>query len=275
MTRAAAIVAAYVLATLTNVAAADANGMPCTQSPGCSVAGGRYMALAPRGWDGTAPLPVLVFYHGWRESAEYVIDEPVLSAFAHDKKVLLIAPHGEGNTWSYPGAPGKHRDEIAFAEALAADVKVRFAVSPAHFVAAGFSQGASMVWNIACARPALFSAYGALAGGFWEPSPPACSGEGVNLIHIHGTNDATVPMGGRALRGGVYRQADVRRDWALWLHEDGCKTEPDSHAEIGGRLCRQWSSCAKPKTLSFCTHDGGHNIHAGDLTALWQFVMRK
>jgi polyhydroxybutyrate depolymerase len=269
-------VVTFLFLLLANSAVARADvAVPCATSPGCSIAGGRYMALAPEHWDGKTPLPVLVFYHGWRESAEYVVNDPVLKAFSHDNKVLLIAPHGEGNTWSYPGSPGKHRDEFAFAEALVADVKARFPVDPTYFVAAGFSQGASMVWNIACARPALFSAYGALAGGFWEPSPAACSGTGVNLIHIHGTNDATVPMGGRLLRGGVYRQADVRRDWALWLGENGCKAEPTSSAEIRGRLCRQWSSCATAKTLSFCTHDGGHNIHEGDLTALWQFVMRK
>jgi polyhydroxybutyrate depolymerase len=253
-------------------AAADRT-FPCALPTGCAVAGGRYLALAPEGWDGKTPLPVLVFYHGWRESAEYTVNEPLLIAFARENKVLLIAPHGMGNTWSYPGSPGKHRDELAFADALVADVKARFAVDASRFVAAGFSQGASMVWNIACMRPGLFTTYGALAGGFWEPSPAACAGEGVNLVHIHGTNDATVPMAGRALRGGEFRQADVRRDWALWLTENGCKSEPDGNAEISGRFCRQWSSCAKPKALSFCTHDGGHAIHPGDLALLWRFVM--
>jgi polyhydroxybutyrate depolymerase len=267
---------AVVLSMLASMAQANADvALPCTEAPGCSVAGGRYMALTPNGWDGKTPLRVLVFYHGWRESAEFTINEPNLAAFAHEQNVLLIAPHGMGNTWSYPGAPGKHRDEFAFTEALVADVKARFPINPTHFVAAGFSQGASMVWNIACARPTLFSGYGALAGGFWEPSPAACSGAGVNLIHIHGSNDVTVPMAGRALRGGVYRQADVRRDWALWLTENGCKAEPDSNIEISGRLCKQWTSCAKPKQLSFCTHDGGHNIHSEDLAALWRITMGK
>ncbi len=245
---------------------------PCSVSPGCSIAGGRYMALAPPGWDGREALPVLVFFHGWRESAEYVVADPPLKAFVEARRILLIAPHGEGNTWSYPGAPGKHRDEFAFAADLAKDVKARFPVDPRRVVAAGFSQGASMIWNIACRSPGLFTAYGALAGGFWEPSPTLCTGEGVDLIHIHGLNDGTVPMGGRMLRGGLYRQADIRRDWKVWLAEDGCAAEPSLVREVAGRSCRLWSACARPRALAFCTHDLGHEIHESDLEALWTFV---
>lgn len=251
---------------------AQADPVSCSAPPGCVIAGGRYLTLAPSGWDGRSELPALVFFHGWRESAEYVVADPALRAFVESRKVLLIAPHGEGNTWSYPGSPGRHRDELAFASALAADIRARFPVDPARIVAAGFSQGASMVWNIACSRPALFSAYGALAGGFWEPSPAACSGAGVDLVHIHGSRDATVPMEGRALRGGAFRQADIRRDWALWLTENGCGAEPDAVATVDGRVCRQWSRCGKPKRLSFCIHEGGHDIQPADLEALWAFV---
>jgi polyhydroxybutyrate depolymerase len=244
----------------------------CREPPGCQLANGRYLALAPSGWDGTSRLPVVVFFHGWRESAEYVLTDRLLMDFAERHQVLLVAPHGEGNTWSYPGAPGKHRDEFVFAAALVADVKARFPVDSSRFAAAGFSQGASMVWNIACRAPGLFSAYGALAGGFWEPSPEKCAGEGVNLIHIHGLNDPTVPMGGRSLRGGVYRQSDIRRDWRVWLEEDGCSADGAEPRQIAGMACQAWTACARPKQLAMCTHEGGHQIHAPDLEALWSFV---
>ena len=91
----------------------------------------------------------------------------------------------------------------------------------------------------------------------------------MNMDEVHAYAAACA---GRRLRGGLYKQADVRRDWALWLLENGCNTTPDKRAEISGRLCDTWSGCGKPKTLSFCTHDGGHNIHAGDLEALWQLA---
>ncbi len=248
---------------------------PCLEAPGCTLPTGRYRALAPSGWDGAAALPVLVFFHGWRESAEYVVNDTLLKAFAERHKVLLIAPHGEGNTWSYPGAPGRHRDEFAFAADLVRDVKARFAVDPSRFVAAGFSQGASMVWNIACRQPSLFSSYGALAGGFWEPSPSACTGGGVDLIHIHGLNDGTVPMGGRSLRGGVYRQSDIRRDWRIWLDENSCAPDRAETKAAAGRICQVWTACAKPKSVSLCTHESGHEIHDSDLEVLWSFVEQR
>lgn len=131
--------------------------------------------------------------------------DPPLRALVDKRGVLLIAPHGEGNTWSYLGAPGKHRDEFAFIAALGADVKARFPVDARRFVAAGFSHGASMVWNSACRQPGLFAVHGPLPGGFREPSPEACSGTPVDLVHVHGTHRRPGAIGGRALRGGLFR----------------------------------------------------------------------
>jgi polyhydroxybutyrate depolymerase len=254
------------------VSSARAEPAACAASPGCEIAGGRYLARAPAGWDGKAPLPVLVFYHGWRESAEYVMADAVITAFAARHKLLLIAPHGEGQTWSYPGSPSSRRDEFAFAQALFTDIARRFPVEPGRTVAAGFSQGGSMVWNLACRLPGLASHFAAISGGFWEPSPAACSGAGVNLVHVHGLNDGTVPMGGRMLRGGAFRQADIRRDWAIWLAEDGCGPEPQAMNVIAGRQCRVWSACARPKRLAMCLHESGHETHDSDLEAVWAFV---
>ncbi|MCU0884521.1 MAG: alpha/beta hydrolase-fold protein [Beijerinckiaceae bacterium] len=249
--------------------------LSCSVPPGCAVAGGRYLALAPSGWDGKVALPVLVFFHGWRESAEYVVQDAPLRALVEKRGALLIAPHGEGNTWSYPGAPGRHRDEFAFIAALVVDVKARFPVDARRFVAAGFSQGASMVWNSACRQPHLFTVHGALAGGFWEPSPDACPGGTVDLVHVHGTRDGTVPMGGRALRGGLFRQADIRRDWAVWLSGNACPALPSTTFAQAGRTCLLWSACARPGHLQFCTHDSGHEIHESDLEVLWAFVEQR
>lgn len=253
-------------------ASAAAAATPCMVSPGCTVDGGRYLAHAPSGWDGRAPLPAIVYHHGWQESAEDVVADKVLTAFANRHGLLLVAPHGEGKTWSYPGAPGRHRDEFAFAGALLKDVKARFPVDARRLVAVGFSQGGSMVWNLACHAPGLYSHHAAVAGGFWEPSPTACSGRGVNLIHIHGLADATVPMAGRALRDGRYRQSNLWRDWRIWLEEDQCPELATRMSVQAGRSCRIWNACGRPGALALCLHESGHQVHESDLEALWALV---
>lgn len=131
--------------------------------------------------------------------------DPPLRALVDKRRVLLIAPHGEGNTRSNLGAPGQHRDESAFIAALVADVKARFPVDARRFVATGFSHGASMVWNSACRQPGLFAVHGAMLGGFREPSPEACGGTRGDLVHVHGTHRRSGAFGGRALRGGLFR----------------------------------------------------------------------
>ncbi len=164
-----------------------------------------------------------MFFHGWRESAASVLADPVVSAFADAQGLLLVAPQGEGMTWSYPGSPGRHRDEFVFVGQLLADLPQRFPLKPAEIVASGFSQGGSMVWYLACYMPQGFAGFLPVAGGFWEPAPQDCPGGPVNLVHVHGTQDGTVPLQGRRLRGGLYRQADILRDWTVWTRHARCK----------------------------------------------------
>ncbi len=97
---------------------------------GCSVAGGRYLAQAPPGWDGTSPRPVIVFLHGWRESAAYVLADKVVNAFAARHGAVLVAADGAGGGWSFQGSSSAARDDFAFLAAVAADVKSRFASIP-------------------------------------------------------------------------------------------------------------------------------------------------
>ncbi len=145
---------------------------PCMEAPGCLIAEGRYMALAPSGWDEKTPLTTVVFYHGWRESAEYVVADPLIRAFERAQRAADRAAWG-GEHLVLPGSPGHWRDEFIFAKTLVDDVVARFPVARDRLVAAGFSQGGSMVWNLACFRPNLFAVFGAMAGGFWTPAPAA------------------------------------------------------------------------------------------------------
>jgi polyhydroxybutyrate depolymerase len=243
----------------------------CVLPTACVLPSGRYQVRLPVGAD-TTKGPVIVFYHGWRETPEMLLADPVPARFADAQRAILVAPEGLGQTWSYPGSPGQLRDERPFAEELFAAIRKRF--PDRRIIAAGFSQGASMVWWLACRQPHLADAFVSISGGFWEPSPASCSGSGATLVHIHGRGDVTVPLAGRQIRGGAYRQSDVRRDWAIWLGENSCAAAPSSMLNSGDRACELWTQCAKGKALAFCLHDQGHQIHADDLHAMQAALQR-
>lgn len=234
---------------------------PCggTTTP-CVVDGGSYQVRKPGGEDGAEPMPLLLFLHGYRGSAAAVLSDPAIAPVAARAGMLLVAPEGRNATWSHVGSPSRARDDVAFLRAVVADVKRRWPVDPRLVVAAGFSQGGSMVWDLACYGAAGFTAFLPFSGGFWEPLPTSCPAGPVNLRHVHGTADPVVPMTGRTIRN-VFRQGDVLRGMAVWRRVDRCHEHPDRTDRAEGLTCETWSSCAEG-TLQLCLYPGGHDMEA-------------
>ncbi len=107
----------------------------------CEVAGGRYLALPPLGWDGRHPLPATVFFHGWQSDAEAFAWDPSFTAAFGREGVMLILPDGIDKTWAHQGSPSQARDEIAFMDAVRADMLARWPIEPDQILVTGFSQG--------------------------------------------------------------------------------------------------------------------------------------
>ncbi len=253
-----------------NIAAAKA--MPdCGDIIRCEVTGGGYRVNVPRNWDHKTPLPTVFFYHGYRESAAYVLADKSFRDFSNENGILLVVPDGQNQTWSYPGSPAKDRDEITFTHNVLLDVEKRFPVNKKLLWASGFSQGGSMVWYLACSMGSEFRAFAPVSGAFWLPMPQHCNSGAIHLRHIHGTADPTVPMKGRAI-GLLWRQADVRESLAIMRETDQCRTEPDSVTSEDNTSCENWSSCRSGKTLKLCLHDSGHFVERRHLEASWAWV---
>jgi len=244
---------------------------PCGEVVRCMVDNGYYLVKAPKDWDGHTPLAAMVFFHGYRESAEYVMADQSFKDFADAHQILLVVPHGLGETWSFPGSPRQNRDEFAFVDSVLKDVKGRFPIDSRRLWAAGFSQGGSMVWNLACYRGSSFAAFAPISGAFWMPMPLNCPGGPVNLRHIHGMDDPTVPMKGRAI-GTSFAQGDVRQSFAPLIANDRCKAEPDRIEMKDGQRCEEWTHCGTGKNLNLCLHDGGHFVDRNHLEASWRWV---
>jgi polyhydroxybutyrate depolymerase len=221
--------------------------------------GGSYRVQAPPGWDGHARLPVLMFLHGYTGKASEVLADPAVAGPAAAYGFLLVAPNGLDGAWAHQGSPHQERDDRTFLRSVVGDVKRRWPVEARLVVLGGFSDGASMVWDMACFAPLGFAAFLPFSGGFWERMPTACTAP-VNLRHVHGTSDQTVPLAGRPIREN-WRQADIERGFAIWRETDRCTAPPERHMLSSGLLCDVWS-CRTRRTLELCLHPGGHEMTA-------------
>jgi polyhydroxybutyrate depolymerase len=126
----------------------------CGPDTDCAVAGGVYRVRPPSGWDGRSPLPAAVFFHGWQGSAGGVMADERLGKALADRGVLLVAPDGIQGDWSFPSlpSPGHPRSDLAFVDAVLADVAQRYPIDRARLWATGFSLGGSMVWYLGPVR---------------------------------------------------------------------------------------------------------------------------
>jgi polyhydroxybutyrate depolymerase len=220
-----------------------------------------YRVYPPQGWDGKTPIGAFVFVHGHRATAAEIVNYKELSDAVHGMGFMLVAPQGLGDSWSTPGSPGDgRRDELAFMAAMLDDLEKNFPIDRARLVASGFSQGASVVWEIACRGDGRFAAFMPVAGVWWQPMPVACTAPKRPLLHIHGINDPVMPMGGRNLRDR-WKQGDVSIAVATMRVINNCEAGKSRREQRGELTCVFEDGCTSGKPVALCLHQGDHHTN--------------
>jgi polyhydroxybutyrate depolymerase len=234
----------------------------CDEQTPCQIDNGSYLVKPPPGWDGHSPLPLIVFFHGAFNTARSTMQDESITQAAASVGALLVAADGAGKNWNFPGKMTGNRDDFRYVDLMMDDVMHRFPIDKSRVLASGFSVGGSMVWYLACLDAARFTAFAPVAGAFWEPMPDTCPAGPVSLRHVHGTTDITVPMKGRSLRNGLYRQGDVEESLRRLRVRDGCTGEPQMSEMEGNLTCRRWAAqtCSSGREVMVCLHPEDHMI---------------
>ena len=100
-----------------------------------------------------------------------MVADPLKRQMVSDMGPALIALKSADDDWVIPYAP-RHMDsdgsvEFRYVEAVIEDAARRFPIDTKRLMAAGFSAGGMMVWNLACTMPERFAGFAAIAGTFW------------------------------------------------------------------------------------------------------------
>ena len=218
----------------------------------CAVGDRSYHAKEPDGWDGASPLPVMLHFHGWQRTGALPVQHDRISGHTRRRGVLLIAPNGLNRTWNFRA--GSY--DVAFADAVLADVLARYPVDPQRIYVSGYSFGSAMAWRFVCESGDDIAAVFAVSGTLRQDE--TCAEAPRVVRHVHGTDDTVMdfPYG----PGG-----DVLNPVRLWRDRLDCGDVRDE----GPYQIVSWLEfnrfewdCAQGRVV-FDLHPGGHFIPHG------------
>ena len=238
--------------------------LACGVDSACRIGAREYRISLPEGHAPGTPAGAVIWSHGYGGTAQGVMRNMSLRRMVHAQGMALIAAQGVDGTWDLPNGPRTQGStgaaEFAYFEAVIADAGARFGIDPTRLVAAGFSAGGMMTWNLACARPALFAGFVPVSGTYWREPPVRCVTPLASIVHIHGDRDITVPLVGREI--GQTRQGAVAQS----LESYGAQGNfwPAEDTQAGDLSCAQRSN-PQGKILDFCLFEGGHSFRTEHL----------
>ncbi|MCV0424105.1 MAG: polyhydroxybutyrate depolymerase [Roseibium sp.] len=234
----------------------------------CEIENGQYYVHLPENRQGEEPLGAILYLHGHRGKAVNAIRNKGFQRMADELGVAFVAVQGVNGTWSFPTAPRSLRNESEFFDRVLDDLSDRFGVDKDRTMLSGFSSGGFMTWYLACEDSGRFSGYAPIAGAFWEPLPDNCPTENPYLFHVHGTGDTVVPLAGRWLGGGQWKQGDVFESFDVWRRQNDLTDAEPKRFKDGNLECERWTP--KAGLLELCLHDGGHSVEARWIKRAWR-----
>lgn len=262
----AACIALLASTFLAGLASADEKAECGGETP-CILEGGDYYVHLPKARAGDEPLGAIFYLHGHRGKAVNAIRNQGFQRMADKLGVAFVAVQGVNGTWSFPTAPRNLRDEPAFFDSVLSDLEDRFGVERDKTMLSGFSSGGFMTWYLACEDSGRFSGYAPIAGAFWEPLPDNCPTDNPYLFHVHGTSDTVVPLAGRWLGGGQWKQGDVFESFDVWRRQNGLSEASSEKLTDGNLECERWAP--EGGLFELCLHDGGHSVEAKWIERAW------
>jgi polyhydroxybutyrate depolymerase len=232
-----------------------------------------YSVYLPLGVAPTAPAPLVFVFHGYSMSGQEMYDVTDWTSIADGNGVALAFPDGESGPnslnapWNVgsnvcPAAasvapPNATGDDLAFVDAMRADIAADQCVDAAHTFVTGFSMGGYFSHHVGCER-ADIRGVAPHSGG--THALDACPVAKKPVIIFHGLSDPIVPPGcddpTQNTPSGYTASAPA------WAAHNGCAATFTTTPVQGGR-CIKYDGCPPGGQVELCTFDGMGHCWAG------------
>lgn len=236
-------------------------------------------------------LPVVIAFHGGGGNAEKSIQFYDLHKKAEKEKFLLVYPEGYGRilnsgslgSWNAgrccPPASKDNIDDVGFIREMIKKLNEDYKIDTKRIYLTGMSNGALMVYKLACELSDQIAAIAAVGG---HDALDKCNpSRAVPTLHIHGTEDhcSSYNGGGCGGCGKDYMRAmlglqkaktmlwdceSVQAYFDIWSKIAKCNTKTNKFLLKDKVECQKYSGCANDAHMLFCSIDGMGHVWPGD-----------
>jgi polyhydroxybutyrate depolymerase len=245
---------------------------PEYSSESAVVVGGERPAqlILPTTYSEATPVPLLIDLHGFTGDGPSQALFSFMQAAAENRGVAYVAPNGlldssGSRFWNASNAccnfGGSQVSDVDYLKSLIEEISSKAAIDQSRIYLFGHSNGHFMSYKFACSTEDVVTAISGLAGAM-DIDPRTCNNKPMNVLHIHGTSDATISYEGGAILGNRYPAAE--KSVAQWALVNSCTKPREAEFELlssmqGPETSQITYTCAK-KSLELWRINGGVHV---------------
>ena len=201
----------------------------------------------------SGPAPLVLNLHGLVETASLQETYSDMNAKAAARGMITVYPQGAGNSWNAGSCCGRAQaegiDDVRFLRQLVGEIESEACIDRNRVYATGMSNGAMMVYRLACEASDLFAAVAPVDGV--EAVPRCTPRRPVPVLSFNGTSDRLVRW-----ESGRFGLGSAQETAARLRRRYGCG-EPRIAWQHGDAICEDAPGCAVP-AISCRIEGGGH-----------------
>ena len=230
-----------------------------------------YRLFVPSGYDGRAPLPLVLELHGSGGTSAGQARTSGFDDVAAKEGFAVASLQADGGRWNVP-VQGNRPDDVAYVSDVIDHVASRMCIDRARIYATGFSGGGRMSSLLGCKLGTRIAAIAPVSGLRW---PAPCGGLPIPVLTFHGLADPQNPYSGMVEgRSGEWVES-VPDALAGWARHNGCNPGVILDDPAGPLSTMHYAGCRAETEVRMIRIDGlGHTWTKAEIDTtevMWQF----